>query len=200
MLHRNSQLSFRHLLGLALLLAPTVCFGLEVAGPYPLQLCTDVTELLVVGTVVGTEDFDPDSSGRVSLVEVRRCLYGDVAEGDTLPVSWRTGREVQADGGVLYTSPSGPHLSTVVGLHIWLLVDADGEFRCSGHPIPVARSAQSRMREYLEWVQVPRIPYGGLAKDPAVARAQGLDPQTGDVIRGLLASYLAGYLDAQSAE
>jgi hypothetical protein len=200
--HRDSRPRLCGLVSMALLLAPSICLGLEATGgPYVLQLRTDECQLLVVGSVVGTKEFDPDKAQRESLIEVRRVLYGDAAAGDTLSVTWSTGRWVRKDGGGSGISPRGPQLSSLPGLHVWLISERQGELGCVGDPIPLGPSARSTMREYLDWAQVPRMPYGGLAgKDPAIARADGLDPERGDAVRRVLAAYLAGYLDGQPPE
>jgi hypothetical protein len=48
------------------------------------------SDIIVVGTVVDTEDFDPQSSDRVSRVELSAVLYGAVGSVDTIRVHWRS--------------------------------------------------------------------------------------------------------------
>ena len=48
------------------------------------------SDIIVVGTVVDTEDFEPHSSDRVSRVELSAVLYGAVGSVDTIRVHWRS--------------------------------------------------------------------------------------------------------------
>ena len=181
---------------LLLSLAAAPCVAYRSMGPYELMLLADYSDYLVVGEVVGTEDFDSGKSARVSLVRVQNVLFGDVAAGDTLSVHWRTAQESLGDGYMRITTEPGPQLSRAVGPHVWLVLDVNGELRSGGDPIRLSPASRSGIAKHLEWAEAPRRPYAGTISDPEKAREHGLDPQTGDVIRQLLAAYLAGYLAA----
>ena len=185
---------------LVLVSVPNRCVAYSSMGPYELMLLADSSDFLVVGDVVGDHDFDPNSSAVLSFVHVRESLYGSAENGDTLAVKWRTPRDYHVDGSVTITTEPGPQLWGVAGPHIWMLANADGSLRSMGDPIPLSSSSHSTLTQYLEWAQAPRRPYAGASRDPEKARAGGLDPEKGEIIRHVLAAYLLGYLDASGAE
>ena len=145
-------------------------------------------------------DFDPNRSPRVSFVVVRRVLHGEVVPGDTLSVAWNTGYDVFEDGTWRSSTEPGPQLGGLSGPHMWLLMEWEGALRSIGDPIPLNLSARRTIGQYLDWARMPRVPYAGRCSDPAVARETGLDPQRGEMIRQILAAYLAGFLDAPPVE
>jgi len=173
------------------------CFAEKAVGPYPMQMSIDVTDYIVVGAVVGTDDFDPNASRRVSRVLVSESIHGDVAVGDTLSVVWSTGRVVHPDGSVTEVSPVGPQLDRLTGEYLWLIgTRRSGEPRCTYDPIRVGWPSRSVIEQQLEWARRERIPYGGLMSDPARREAKGIDLAAGDSLRAIVAEYLAGVLDA----
>ena len=190
----------RCLLTLAFALAPNVCVAYRSMGPYELMLSTDRAELMVVGEVIGTQDFDPNRSPRVSQVVVQRSLYGDAVPGDTVSVAWSTGYDVFEDGTWRSSTEPGPQLGGLSGPHVWLLMEREGALRSIGDPIPLNSSSHHGIGEYLGWARTPRVPYAGRSRDPDVARESGLDPRRGEVVRQILAAYLAGVLDARAVE
>jgi hypothetical protein len=165
-----------------------------------MQICVDLADYMIVGSVVGTDEFDPDDNQRVSRIEVARPLHGGIAPGETLAVQWSTGRKTYPDGMVRIASARGPQLSEISGVHLWLIVDDERGVRCTYHPIRVGADARSEMKRELEWAEHPRVPYGGSMADPAVREAKGVDLKVGDALREVLAAYLAGCLDSLGEE
>jgi hypothetical protein len=158
------------------------------------MLMADYTQLLVAGEVVGTLDFDPGMSERVSLIRVDSSLYGDVGAGDTLLVNWRTGRRVHEDGTTSYSSEPGPQVSELTAPHIWFLMGGEDGLWCAGYPLHLSSTTTSKLERYLGWAQQPRVPYAGAISDSTVARKVGLDPVRGDDVRAKLTEYLSEYL------
>ena len=198
--HRGIQVPLLCLLVLAFALAPNVCVAYRSMGPYELMLSTDRAELMIVGEVAGTQDFDPNRSPRVSFVLVQRVLHGEAVPGDTLSVAWSTGYDLFEDGTWRSSTEPGPQLGALSGPHVWLFMEREGALRSMGDPIPLESPARHGISEYLGWARTPRVPYAGRSRDPEVARESGLDPQRGEIVRQILAAYLAGFLDARALE
>ena len=196
--HQGMRVPLLCLLALAFALAPSVCVAYRSMGPYELMLATDRAQLMVIGEVAGTQDFDPNRSSRVSLIVVQRTLHGEAVPGDALSVAWSTGYDVFEDGTWRSSTEPGPQLDGLSGPHVWLLMEWEGALRSIGDPIPLSSSSRHGIGEYLDWARAPRVPYAGRSRDPDVARESGLDPQRGEVVRQILAAYLAGFLDARA--
>ena len=198
--HQGIRVVSLCMLTLVFAVAPNVCVAYRSMGPYELMLSTDRAELMVVGEVVGTQEFDPNRSPRVSLIVVQRTLHGEAVPGDTLSVAWNTGYDVFEDGTWRSSTEPGPQLGGLSGPHVWLLMEWEGAVRSIGDPIPLNSSSRHGIGEYLDWARAPRVPYAGRSRDPDVASESGLDPQRGEVVRQILAAYLAGLLDARAVE
>ena len=191
-----SQSALLCAVALVLVWVPACCVAYSSMGPYELMLIADKADHLVVGEVVRTERSDSIRGNSVSLVQIESVLFGPAFEGDTLLVHWRA---AHPDWGSIVSEP-GPQLSSAIGPHVWLLVEADGELYSGGDPIGLSEASRPNVIRYLAWARAPRRAYAGVISDPEKAREHGYDPQTGDVIRQVLAAYLGGYLRGSDVE
>jgi hypothetical protein len=185
---------------LLILASVSPLFAREIGGASGLQLCLDLTDYLIVGVVVSTDEYEPSVRRRVSRIEIQRCLYGGLAIGDTLAVEWSAEHVMWADGSGTTRIPPGPQLSELAGPHAWLIMQHEGRTRCICDPIPVGPSARAAIVKQLDWARRERNPYGGKLADPEQQRARGIDVAAGDSLRVVLAAYLAERLDAAEGE
>ena len=194
------------ILCLALLLVPAVCAGFRRSGALTLRRAMDCAQFLVAGVVIDTEEFDPRTSDRVSLIRVDRVLFGEVSDGDTLSVAWSTGRDVSDGGVVRVMSDPGPQLSALTDIRLWLLGERHGHLECATSSIQITDpgafgdSAVSVMSLYLERAREAATLESRSAADSYLAQLYGCDRERGELIRRALIGYLAGRIDASSEE
>jgi hypothetical protein len=158
--------------------------ALQIARAYAVELAE--SDVVVVGTVLGTEEFDPYSFDRVSHISLSSVLYGDVGGADTIRVHWATSRKLVAGNPESWLSLgiTRPDLEASTGIpYLWLLGCCRDSLLCAKDGSQaLVPSAEAKLRRLVDNLR----DNGGAASGYAQVRVAH--------------AYLEGYVAGLSAE